>query len=141
MIKGEFKTLSLAETLELGRRIGNELRGGEVIELRGDLGAGKTSLVRGIAEGIGSDTEVASPTFTISRIYEGRGGLSLAHFDFYRLAGGAGILAEELDEFIGNPDYVVCVEWAEAVEDLLPADRIVIKLKPLDEEERQIEIG
>jgi tRNA threonylcarbamoyladenosine biosynthesis protein TsaE len=129
-------TKSVEETFELGKKFGAELKGGEVIEFVGDLGAGKTSFVRGLAVGIGSDDEVASPTFTISRVYYGANNLSLHHFDFYRLQ-DPGLVAEELAEATKDPQAIVCIEWAETVRGVLPEDRITIDITPIDEYSRE----
>ncbi|GKS59955.1 tRNA (adenosine(37)-N6)-threonylcarbamoyltransferase complex ATPase subunit type 1 TsaE [Nitrospira sp.] len=103
------------------------LQGGEVVALKGDLGAGKTQFVKGLAQGLGAATrEVASPTFVF--IHEYRGRLPLAHIDLYRIEA-----SEELDQ-LGWADYldgrwVVAVEWPEKAENRLPADRVEIQLQ------------
>jgi len=102
------------------------LKGGEVIELRSDLGGGKTTFVRGLVRGAGSRDHVASPTFTLNRIYRAKN-LSIYHYDFYRLD-DPGILAEQLAESIGDDKAIVIVEWADIVKDVLPPDRISIQL-------------
>ncbi|MDQ5913953.1 MAG: tRNA threonylcarbamoyladenosine biosynthesis protein TsaE, partial [Patescibacteria group bacterium] len=124
------------ETIDLGREFGSKLKGGEVIEFIGDLGAGKTSFMRGLAEGIESEDSVSSPTFTISNVYSGRDNLSLHHYDFYRLP-EPGLIAEDLAEAIQNPKAIICVEWAESVRGVLPEDRITIEIIPIDEEKRE----
>lgn len=115
------------------------MRGGEVIELVSDLGGGKTTFTRGLSRGAGSSDRVASPTFTISREYDAKS-FVITHFDFYRLP-EAGIMAAELAELIGNPAYVVVVEWGEAVHDVLPKERlsVQISLDPDDENGRFID--
>ena len=115
------------DMVKLGRRIGDRLRGGEVIELIGDVGAGKTTLVKGIGQGLGIDDDVQSPSFTISRVYGARDGLELHHYDFYRLS-DAGVMSFELAESVQQPRAVTVVEWADTVQDVLPVDRIVIRL-------------
>jgi tRNA threonylcarbamoyladenosine biosynthesis protein TsaE len=116
------------------------LSGGEVIELRSDLGGGKTTFVRGLAGGAGSKDNVTSPTFTLNRIYQA-GDLQIHHFDFYRL-NDPGILADQLAETVNDDKAVVVVEWADIVRDVLPAERLSIELKPVanDSQERQIDI-
>lgn len=113
------------ETRALGERIGRLLRGGEVIELVGDVGAGKTTFVKGLALGLGVDEDVQSPSFTISRVYDARDTLQLAHYDFYRL-NDAGIMADELTETTQDPETVTVIEWADIVEGVLPARRLRI---------------
>ncbi len=110
-----------------GVRLGSALRGGECIELLGDVGAGKTTLVQGIAEGLGVDEDVQSPSFTLSREYDARDGLVVAHYDFYRLQ-EAGVLGYELAESLADPSTVTVVEWGETIGAVLPADRIVIRI-------------
>ena len=137
-------TNSVDETFNLGREFGSSLKGGEVIEFIGDLGAGKTSFMRGVAQGIGSEDSVSSPTFTISNIYTSSrhpelslgSDLQIHHFDFYRLS-EPGLIQEQLKEALDDPNAIVCVEWAESVRGVLPEDRITIKITTLDEEKRE----
>ena len=127
------------QTEALGESLGRRLRGGEVIELVSDLGGGKTTLVRGLARGAGSHDHVASPTFTMSKVYEA-GDLQLHHFDFYRLD-EAGILADELAEIIDDERNVTVVEWSDIVKQVLPAIRLTITINQSGltaEDERQI---
>lgn len=112
--------------MAVAARLGNELRGGEVIELIGDLGSGKTAFVRGLARGIGSDDAVRSPSFTLSNEYKA-GKLTLHHFDFYRL-NKPGIMHEEIAELVEDPDAVIVVEWAKIIENVLPSERLKIKI-------------
>lgn len=137
------KVKSLDEMLEFGARIGARIgaraRGGEVLELIGDVGAGKTTFTKGLARGMGVTDSVQSPTFTISREYDAREGLRLVHYDFYRL-GEAGIMEDELAESLADPKSVVVVEWAETVTSVLPKDSVTvtISLAPDDENSREI---
>lgn len=127
-------TTDRVETTEaVGLAIGQRLRGGEVIELASDLGGGKTALVRGIARGAGSQDQVASPTFTVSKEY-GAGELRLHHFDFYRLP-EAGIMAQELAELLEDSANVVIIEWSDVVRSVLPAKRIRITIERLKQGE------
>lgn len=128
-----------AQTRAFGEKLGRLLKGGEVIELVGDVGAGKTSLTKGIALGLGIDEDVQSPTFTISRQYHARDGLTLAHYDFYRIT-DAGIMADELHETVGDDKVIVVVEWSGVVQDVLPADRIKITITALAIDTRRFEI-
>ncbi len=123
----EFCTNSVQETQQLGRRLGEQLVPGTVIAYTGDLGAGKTAFTQGLAAGLGIDTRVTSPTFTIVNEYEG-GRLPLFHFDMYRLGS-----SDELFD-IGWEDYLarggVCaVEWSENVDDALDADCIRVDIR------------
>lgn len=130
---------SEAEMREFGERLGRLLVGGETIELVGDVGAGKTTLVKGLARGLEIDEDVQSPSFTISRVYEGRDDLVLAHYDFYRL-GEAGILSEDLQEAMADPLTVTVIEWADIVEGALPEERIRLEFVTTAEQERRLTI-
>ncbi len=135
----EYVTNSEAETQALGRRLGERLGPGAVVAFTGDLGAGKTALTRGLAEGLGIADRVTSPTFTIVNEYEG-GRLPLFHFDLYRLGS-----SDELYE-IGWEDYLarggVCaVEWSENAADALEDDAVCIDIRRGDgPDRRKIEI-
>lgn len=126
------------ETWELAKKLAPILSEGDVINLSGDLGAGKTVFTKGLAEGLGIDEPVTSPTFTLIREYQGR--LPLYHFDVYRLAD-----PDELDE-LGVDEYfygdgVSVVEWGDKVEILMPDVHLVVKIMRLvDESFRRIEI-
>ena len=113
----------------LGERVARQLRGGECIELVGDVGAGKTTFTQGLGNGLEADDEVQSPSFTISREYACRDGLRLAHYDFYRLSDG-GIMHHELAESVQDPHTITVVEWAETITAVLPDDRIIIRIAP-----------
>jgi tRNA threonylcarbamoyladenosine biosynthesis protein TsaE len=127
------------ETKSLGLSIGMLLKGGEIIELVGDVGTGKTTLVKGIAVGLGIDEYVQSPSFTINRVYDGRDGIKLSHYDFYRLK-DAGIMANELSEEITDSQVVTIIEWAGVVEGVLPADRLSILITSPSETARKFQI-
>jgi tRNA threonylcarbamoyladenosine biosynthesis protein TsaE len=115
------------ETRALGRELSRALRENAVIGLSGDLGAGKTEFVKGIAEGLGSTDPVTSPTFTLVHEYRS-GRLPLFHMDFYRLE-----TEKELDE-IGFDDYLlqqgICaIEWADRFQDRIPRDAIRVEIQ------------
>lgn len=129
-------TRSAEETEALGERLAKGLRGGEVIELVSDLGGGKTTFVRGLMRGLGSSDKVASPTFTISRMYAA-GDLTVHHFDFYRLA-EPGIIADELAEVVADPKAIAVIEWADVVQHVLPESRITIRIRQTPEGDRQL---
>ena len=131
----EIVTTGVDQTFLLGEELGVLLRGGEVIELVGDIGAGKTALTKGIAKGLGVDDDVQSPTFTISRVYQARDQIRLAHYDFYRLQ-EAGIMNAELDQSVRDPETVTVVEWAEIVDGVLPDDRTRILISSPTETSR-----
>ena len=121
----------------LGAHIGRVLSGGEVLELVGDVGAGKTTLTKGIAEGLAITEPIQSPTFTISRVYTARNRLMLHHYDFYRL-GEAGIMGDELSEVVAQDDATIVIEWAGAVDNILPSDRLTVHIIVTDETDRQV---
>lgn len=120
-----------------GEKLGAVLAGGEIIELIGDVGAGKTTLTKGIAAGMGIDEDVQSPSFTISRVYDTTSDLRLSHYDFYRLH-DAGIMADELHETLHDTKTVTIIEWAEIVAGVLPADRLSVHIVSPGENERHI---
>lgn len=107
-----------------------------MIELVGDLGGGKTTFVRGMARGMGSADRVSSPSFTLTNEYHS-GHKTLYHLDFYRLS-EAGVMRDELAEFLKNDQAVVVIEWAGVVEDVLPAERLKVRLQPSGETERRL---
>lgn len=124
---------------QFGRSIGQFMAGGEILELIGDVGAGKTTLTKGLAVGMGIAEMVQSPTFTISRVYQSPNGLQLAHYDFYRL-GEAGIMGDEIHEVMAYSDTVTIIEWAEAINHVLPEDRLIVKIIVTGENRRQVEM-
>lgn len=129
------KIIESAEAMKkLGAQIGTLVRGGEMIELIGDVGTGKTTFTKGLGEGMEVDDDVQSPSFTIEREYHARDGLQLHHYDFYRLA-DPGVVKYELAESVANSQVVTVVEWGETAQDVLPDDRIIIRLKYMQEGE------
>ena len=131
-----FITNSPEETEALGARLARALEPGAVVAFTGDLGAGKTAFVRGLARGLGVQDRVTSPTFTVVNEYEG-GRLPLFHFDLYRLGS-----ADELFD-IGWEDYLarggVCaVEWSERMEELLEPGTIRVDLRRGEDEDRRV---
>lgn len=135
-----FSSTSPEQTIAIGRLIGSGLSGGEVIELRSDLGGGKTTLTRGIVTGLGSTDPVASPSFTICNTYSCEHGLQLSHFDFYRLS-EPGIVANELGEVLEDPANITVIEWPDIVEGALPSEHISIKITSSESGEREIEVS
>ena len=114
-----FESFSEADTFALGVKIGKEAKPGDVYTLLGDLGVGKTALTKGVAEGLEIREAISSPTFTIVQVYE-EGRIPFYHFDVYRIGD-----VEEMEE-IGYEDYfygegVTFIEWANLIEEILPA--------------------
>ena len=133
MEKLDYKIQSLDETMLLGEKIGRLLEPNDIITLEGDLGAGKTTFTKGIANGLGVTRVVNSPTFTIIKEYKGR--LPLYHMDVYRL--------EASEEDLGFEEYfegggVTVIEWPSMIKEQLPAQRLVITIHNEGEEKRSI---
>lgn len=110
---------SLEEMTRLAAHIGERLQGGEVFELVGDVGTGKTAFTKGLAVGLGVTDDVQSPSFTISRVYRARNGLELHHYDLYRLT-EAGIVAYDVAESVKDSKVVTVIEWGATVHGVLP---------------------
>ncbi|MEE2940405.1 MAG: tRNA (adenosine(37)-N6)-threonylcarbamoyltransferase complex ATPase subunit type 1 TsaE, partial [Planctomycetota bacterium] len=113
-------------TLRLGRAIGAAAEAGSLVALSGDLGAGKTTLVRGLADGLGVPGTVSSPTYTLMQLHEG-GRLPLSHFDAWMEGREKAYLADGADELLAT-DGVAVIEWAERVEEWLPEERLGLEL-------------
>ncbi|MHB8085048.1 MAG: tRNA (adenosine(37)-N6)-threonylcarbamoyltransferase complex ATPase subunit type 1 TsaE [Dehalococcoidia bacterium] len=128
-------TRSPEETLKLGAILGSLAQGGDIFLLSGNLGAGKTCLVQGIAFGLGVKEYACSPSFMIAREYHGR--LALYHLDLYRLDNIEEIFDLGLDEYFRD-DAVCAIEWAEKGGGALPGDTLVIELADTGEDSRRI---
>ncbi|WP_069770377.1 tRNA (adenosine(37)-N6)-threonylcarbamoyltransferase complex ATPase subunit type 1 TsaE [Streptomyces sp. LUP30] len=113
---------------DMGRRLAGLLRAGDLVMLSGELGAGKTTLTRGLGEGLGVRGAVTSPTFVIARVHPSlAGGPPLVHVDAYRLGGGLDEM-EDLDLDVSLPDSVIVVEWGEGKVEELTDDRLHIRI-------------
>ncbi len=133
-----FETASAAETEALGARLAERLRPGDVIVLAGEVGAGKTTLIRGACRALGVEGPVTSPTFTIGQRYL-RGRLPVSHLDLYRLQSLDGEDPALLDDYLGA-DGVAFVEWPEAGAGRLGRPAIEVRLEHAGEEQRRIEV-
>jgi tRNA threonylcarbamoyladenosine biosynthesis protein TsaE len=134
---GEFITHSPEETFSLGKRIGEQLKGGEIFLLTGDLGAGKTVFAKGLGAGLEiAPADVTSPSFTLINIHEGR--LRFYHVDLYRLDAGAD-QSLGLDEVFEDESSVTAIEWAERL-DHMPGGSTRVSIEYLSEGERKISI-
>ena len=133
-----FLTRSEEETIALGEKLAAELPAKAVVLLIGNLGAGKTTLAKGIVTGLGvaDPAEVSSPTFTLIHEY----GPGVYHIDLYRLETPAEVATLGLDE-IFDRDAVVLIEWGEKFLPMLPDERVEIRLRTLDENSREIEVS
>lgn len=119
----EYITHNEEETFLLGIDFSKEIIKGDVVALYGDLGSGKTQLIKGICKGLGVIEEVTSPTFTLMCVYEAK--YKIFHFDFYRLSSDSEIYDLGIDDFIFS-DSVSLIEWAEKAQRFLPSKRIDI---------------
>ena len=132
MGEARFVTRSTEQTIELGRRLGEALRAGDVLVLTGDLGAGKTQLTKGIAQALGVTDDVCSPTFTIGMVYEGED-LPLYHFDLYRLDDPDQLDDTGIFDVLGD-DGPCVIEWGEQFAEQLGDERLDVVLSRLDAE-------
>jgi tRNA threonylcarbamoyladenosine biosynthesis protein TsaE len=135
------KLSTVDETRAFGRRLAGVLRAGDLVLLTGPLGAGKTALTQGIGAGLGVRGEVTSPTFVISRIHPG-GRVPLVHVDAYRLLGDPDSVAEldDLDLDASVEDSVTVVEWGEGVAGQLADAHLEVRIQPLDDESRIVDL-
>ena len=125
-----FETKTEQETFDLGVQVGEYANAGDVICLRGDLGCGKTVFTAGVAKGLGIETPICSPTFTILQVYD-EGSLPLYHFDVYRIADPDEMYEIGFDEYISG-DGVCLIEWADLIEDILPKSYMKITIEKDD---------
>lgn len=128
---------SASATLAAGRELARLAERGDIFALVGDLGAGKTQLVKGLAAGLGSAAEVTSPTFTLVHEYDD-GRVPIYHFDFYRLDSADAVLRLGFDEYLAG-DGVAVIEWADRFRELIPKRARWITLSLRGESERVIE--
>lgn len=131
------KTNSTEETEALGRKIGNALKKGDIVSLRGSLGAGKTVIAKGIARSLGIDEAIVSPTFTLVQEYDGRE--KLYHLDIYRLSGEDEFESMGGEEFL-YPDGISLIEWSEKIDSMLPDGTIYIDITINDDLSRSVDI-
>ena len=132
------RTHSPEETRKLAEKLSHQLQAGDVLLLLGDLGAGKSEFTRGLAQGLGIQGTVASPSFTILNVYED-GRVPLYHFDWYRLNSAEELYEMGMDEYLGG-DGIAVVEWPSQCPEAIPADYLEISLTPMGESEREITI-
>ena len=136
------KTNSADQTIEFAQKFASILNKGAVLLLHGDLGAGKTHFVKGLAKGLGSNMMVTSPTFTLLNIYDD-GKMPLYHFDMYRLRGKEEAVEMGFNEYFDadSLDGIVVVEWPEQVEGLITCPHINVEITKIDENTREIVVG
>lgn len=129
---------STEEMQNFGENIAKKLPSGSVIELIGDVGAGKTTLVKGIGKGLGVKETIQSPSYTIFCKYQGSE-KDLHHYDFYRLQ-DPGLVSFDLEESLHTENTVTVVEWGDSIKGVLPENHITIKITPVSDDERQVEV-
>ena len=135
----DFFSRSPEQTRRIGMRLGSVLQAGDLICLQGDLGAGKTTFVQGLAQGWGSLDSVSSPTFILVNMYRRADGSQLFHMDAYRLDSTPE--AEELDLDSMLAESALIVEWPERMDGLIPVERLWIKLEYVADEEREMKFN
>ena len=131
-----FRSVSVSETEEYGRRLAGELRAGSVLALFGGMGMGKTALVRGVAAGLGLSAEVSSPTFALVNDYGGNP--PLVHFDMYRVSGWEDLYSTGFFDYL-DAGCILVVEWSENILSALPEDAIRLHIRQEDENTRVFE--
>ncbi len=133
-------TFSSHDTRLAAKRLAKTLKPGTVIRLEGNLGSGKTTFIKGIAEGLGvsSAEEVTSPTFVLMHLYRGR--VPVYHFDLYRLETEAELETLGFEEFLNDPSAICCIEWPEKAGDLIPANALTVHLEINGPEQRTLRI-
>lgn len=135
----EIITKSEQQTYEFAKNYAKTLVGGEILLLGGELGAGKTVFTKGLADGLGVDDYVTSPTFTIMNEYQGT--LTLCHVDAYRLKSGEEAFATGITEYFGQSDVVCCIEWWQNIRSAIAGKTVKVEIEYLGEEERKISIN
>jgi tRNA threonylcarbamoyladenosine biosynthesis protein TsaE len=134
----EHFTRSATETVELGRALASKLEAGDVVAFYGELGAGKTTMIKGVAAGLGASEVIRSPSFVIVTEYRGR--VPVYHIDMYRLTQGGGSAELGLDDYLcGNG--VCLVEWAERIEELLPPRTVRVHMSVVPDGRRVVVEG
>lgn len=143
-------TKNQKETIELGKEIARQLRGREIIALEGDLGAGKTTLIKGIARGLGTRKAITSPTFVLMKVYtdftDKIHGLHrlrikrLVHVDAYRVKDWRDLRDIGVEEYLGEKNSVVVIEWAERVKKLFHGKKVIWIKMGLGKKENEREI-
>lgn len=138
-MKQEYVSKSVEQTVAAAEELAKSLKGGDVVLLKGEMGAGKTHFAKGVAKGLKINDVITSPTFAIHNSYGG-GTLTLNHFDFYRIEDSSEAEMLGLDEIFYDKNAVSLVEWSENVVGLIPSDRIEVTIKKISGEERLITI-
>jgi len=137
----EFITNSAEETQKIALNIAKTLKGGEVFVLTGDLGAGKTTFIQGLAEGLGVKNNITSPTFVLMKQYRANNNLQLVHIDCYRIENPNSLEELGLDEIFYDKKNIIVIEWGERIIELLPDNLANINFEYISENRRIIKIS
>ncbi|MBM2820256.1 MAG: hypothetical protein HW405_16 [Candidatus Berkelbacteria bacterium] len=130
------------ETIEYARKLARKLKGGATIGLIGELGSGKTTFVKGLAEGLSVEETITSPTFVILKAYPGKidkKNIDFVHIDAYRVENLDDIKSVGIEDFFNRDDVVMIIEWAEKIKKILPDNTIYIDFKHISENKRKID--
>ena len=138
VMKQQFVTKNVDQTEELAQDFGRSLKGGEVVLLQGEMGAGKTHFCKGLARGLDVCDVITSPTFALHNSYQGR--LTLNHFDFYRIDDPSEAEVLGLDEFFYDAHGVAVIEWGDNVAELIPTKRITVTIQKTGDDSRSITV-
>ena len=133
----KYITNSEGETFAIGAKLAEGLKNGSVVALSGELGSGKTALIRGIASYFGIDDEVSSPTYTLVNEYDGS--VPIYHFDVYRLEGVSPDELDWLDDYLFG-DGICLIEWAEYISEVLPESTVFVSFEKLGDNSREITV-
>lgn len=139
----EFISNSEKETLIFAQSLAKKLHGGQVVALSGDLGSGKTVFAKGIAQGLGIENNVTSPTFVIAKKYEVLKNKSinkLIHIDSYRLKGPEDAESIGIDEYLNDPEALIIIEWPEIIYPLIKNKSLLIQIEQISATQREIKI-
>ena len=132
-------TKSNKETIEFGKELAQKLIGGDILLLNGDLGAGKTTLVKGLAAGLDVTEEITSPTFTLMNVYDSKNKLKLVHIDTYRLKNQEELLEIGVEDYLGEKNIICVIEWPEKIKGLLKNKKTIsVDIEHVDENSRKI---
>jgi len=124
-------TLSEKQTFNLGLKFAQNLQGGEIIGLIGELGAGKTVFIKGLSRGLGIKKTITSPTFVLMKVYQiqNKKIKNLCHVDAYRLKSGQDLIDIGIKDYLGKSNAVTVIEWADRVKSILPKNKIIVKIR------------
>ena len=131
-----YETFCESETSDIGRILASHLKSGDIVAFYGDLGAGKTAFVKGMAAELGCIDSVSSPTFSLVNQYSGR--MDLFHFDMYRIGSEDELYSIGFYDYLGYENAVFAIEWIENVEDYIPEAQYSVSIEKLGENSRRI---